>query len=142
MGYLMVAEPSAEYNTLASRSRWIDESPDDTLGEVQRKAAQFQRLVVSEDYRHRQRVADAWCSAFVQPKETGRDPALCITTDTLRGLEADPDALAPVQRREVECLARGYQFFHWHLAFPDLITTQAKRNLSSRSGIGGVLSAT
>ena len=27
-------------------------------------------------------------------------------------------------------------------AFPDLITTQAKRNLSSRSGIGGVVSAT
>lgn len=34
LGYLMVAEPSAEYDTLASRSRWIDESPDDTLGEV------------------------------------------------------------------------------------------------------------
>ena len=120
MGYLMVAEPSAEYNTLASRSRWIDESPDGTLGEVQRKAAQFRRLVVSEDYRHRQQVADAWCTAFVQPKEAGRDPALCITTDTLRGLEADFDALAPAQRREVERLAREYQFFHWHLAFPEV----------------------
>ena len=120
MGYLMVAEPSAEYDTLASRSRWIDESPDGTLGEVQRKAAQFRRLVVSEDYRHRQQVADAWCSAFVQPKEAGRDPSLCITTDTLRGLEADLDALALTQRREVECLAREYQFFHWHLAFPEV----------------------
>ena len=120
MGYLMVAEPSAEYGSLASRSRWIDESPDDTLGEVQRKAAQFRRLVVSEDYRHRQQVADAWCAAFVQPKQAGRDPALCITTDTVRGLEADPDALAPAQRREVERLAREYQLFHWHLAFPDV----------------------
>ena len=120
MGYLMVAEPSAEYGSLASRSRWIDESPDDTLGEVQRKAAQFRRLVVSEDYRHRQQVADAWCAAFVQPKQAGRDPALCITTDTVRGLEADPDALAPAQRREVERLAREYQLFYWHLAFPDV----------------------
>ena len=50
----------------------------------------------------------------------GRDPALCITTDTLRGLEADPEALAPAQRREVERLAREYQFFHWHLAFPEV----------------------
>ena len=41
MGYLMVAEPSAEYGSLASRSRWIDESPDDTLGEVRGKEAQF-----------------------------------------------------------------------------------------------------
>ena len=120
MGYLMVAEPSAEYDTLASRSRWIDESPDGTLGEVRGKEAQFRRLVVSGEYRHRQLVADAWCAAFVQPKGAGRDPALCITTDTLRGLEGDPEALALAQRREVERIAREYQFFHWHLAFPEV----------------------
>ena len=122
MGYLMVAEPAAEYDTLGSRIRSIDESPDDTLGEVQGKEAQFRRLVVSGEYRHRQLVADAWCAAFVQPKGVGagRDPALCITTDTLRGLETDPDALAPAQRREVERFAREYQFFHWHLAFPEV----------------------
>ena len=51
MGYLMVAETSAEYDTLGSRIRWIDESPDDTLGEVWGKEAQFRRLVVSEVYR-------------------------------------------------------------------------------------------
>ena len=120
MGYLMVAEPSAEYDTLGSRIRWIDESPDDTLGEVRGKEAQFRRLVVSGEYRHRQLVADAWCAAFVQPKGAGRDPALCITTDMMRGLEADQDALAAAQRREVERLAREYLFFHWHLAFPEV----------------------
>ena len=120
MGYLMVAEPRAEYGSLASRSRWIDKSPDDTLGEVHRKEAQFRRLVVSPAYRHRQQVADAWCATFVQPKQAGRDPALCITTDTLRGLEADPDALAPAQREEVEGFAHEFQFFHWHLAFPEV----------------------
>ena len=96
------------------------------LGDVRGKEAQFRRLVVSGEYRHRQSVADAWCAAFVQPKGVGAgtgpdpDPALCITTDTLRGLEADPDALAPAQRREVERFAREYQFFHWHLAFPEV----------------------
>ena len=122
MGYLMVAEPSAKYDTLGSRIRWIAESPDDTLGEVRGKEAQFRRLVVSGEYRHRQLVADAWCVAFVQPKGVGagRDPAVCITTDTLRGLEADPEALAPAQRREVERFAQEYQFFHWHLAFPEV----------------------
>ena len=54
---LMVAEPSAEYDTLGSRIRWIDESPDDTLGEVRGKEAQFRRLVVSGEYRRRQVVA-------------------------------------------------------------------------------------
>ena len=120
MGYLMVAEPRPEYGSLASRSRWIDQSPDDTLGEVHHKEAQFRRLVVSPAYRQRQQIADAWCTAFVQPKQAGRDPALCITTDTLRGLEADPDALAAAQREEIECFAREYQFFHWHLAFPEV----------------------
>ena len=123
MGYLMVAEPPAEYSTLASRSRWLDKSPDDTLGEVQRKETQFRRLVVSQEYRHRQQVADGWCAAFVQPKQAGQDPALWITTDTLRGLDADPEALAPAQRREVEHFAREYQFFHWHLAFPEVFET-------------------
>ena len=119
-GHLMVAEPRAEYGSLASRSRWLEESPDDTLDEVKRKEARFQGLVVSPPYRQGKRIADAWCAAFVQPRPTGRDPAECITTDTLRGLETDPEALAPTQRNEIERLARDYQFFHWHLAFPEV----------------------
>ena len=120
MGYLMVAEPRTEYASLASRSRWLEEIPDDTLDEVKRKEARFRGLVVSPPYRQGKRIADAWCAAFVQPRPAGRDPAECITTDTLRGLETDPEALAPAQRDDVERLAREYQFFHWHLAFPEV----------------------
>ena len=116
----MVAEPRAEYGSLASRSRWLEESPDDTLDEVKRKEERFRGLVVSPPYRQGKRIADAWCAAFVQPRPAGRDPAECITTDTLRGLETDPEALAPKQRDEVERLAHDYQFFHWNLAFPEV----------------------
>ena len=138
MGYLMVAEPSAEYYTLGARSRWIGESPDGTLGEVQGKEAEFRRLEGSGEYRQRWLVADAWCAAFVQAKgagtgpAAGRDPALCITTDTMWGLEADAATLAPAQRREVERLAGEYQFFHWHLAFPEVFEGGGERG-----GIGG-----
>ena len=133
MGYMMVAEPSAEYYTLGARSRWIGESPDGTLGEVRGKEAEFRRLEGSGEYRHRWLVADAWCAAFVQAKGAGvgagagRDPALCITTDTVRGLEADAEALAPGQRRDVERLAGEYQFFHWHLAFPEVFEGGGER---------------
>ena len=133
MRYLMVAEPSAEYDTLAARSRWIGESPDGTLGEVRGKEAEFRRLEGSGEYRRRWLVADAWCGAFVQGKgvgagpAAGRDPALCITTDTVWGLEADAEALAPAQRREVERLAGEYQFFHWHLAFPEVFEGGGER---------------
>ena len=135
---LMVAEPRPEYGGIASLSRDIDDSPDDTLDEVRRKEARFQRLIVSPGYRQKQRVADVWCAAFVWPKRAGDDPALCITTRTVRRLQADldfgagagldpgtdldsgADALSPAQRREVERLARRYRFFHWDLAFPEI----------------------
>ena len=77
MGYLMVAEPSAEYDTLASRIRWIDDSPDETLGEVRGKEARFQRLVVSGEYRHRQSSSSFDISVSIiwfRPQRTGAPP--------------------------------------------------------------------
>ncbi|MBI4529623.1 MAG: hypothetical protein HY695_37975, partial [Deltaproteobacteria bacterium] len=119
MMHMMVADPEADYNSLAARTRGIDEAPDDTLNDIQRKAEQFGRLVVSPDYQHAQQVADAWCAAFVWEKRVGA-AAEPVTTDTIRRLAADPKALSTAQRTEVERLASQYQFFHWHLAFPEV----------------------
>lgn len=119
MLHLMAAEPAAEYDSLAARTRGIDEAPDDTLDAIRRKAEQFNRLVVSPEYRHAQQIADAWCAAFVWPKRADA-PAAPLTTDTLRRLEADTNALTRNQRDEVEHRARQYEFFHWHLAFPEV----------------------
>jgi len=118
LGLPEVAEPQAEYNTLADRAKGLDQAPDDSLEAWQRKAEQFQRLVVSPEYRHQQQNADAWCAAFVWPKHT--DAPEPITTDTIRRLEEDVNALSPAQREELEQLASQYQFFHWHLAFPEV----------------------
>lgn len=41
MIHLMAAEPKAEYNSIAALRRGIDETPDDTIGEVRRKAERF-----------------------------------------------------------------------------------------------------
>ncbi len=119
--HLMVAEPDAEYNSIAARQRDIDEAPDDTLDAITRKAEQFHRLVVSPEYRHAQQVADTWCAAFVWHKQASAvmEP---VTTDTIRRLEGDSRALTPPQQTEVERLSRQYQFFHWHLAFPEVFS--------------------
>jgi len=119
MLHLMVAEPRVPYSTLADQSRGIDEVPDATLDEIKRKAEQFHRLVVSEEYRHAQRLADAWCAAFVWLKHTdiSAEPP---TSDTLHRLRVDGNALSEPQGREVERLASQYQFFHWQLAFPEV----------------------
>ncbi len=119
MLHLMVREPEVEYNTLAARTRIIDEAPDNTIDEIERKAEQFQELIVSPDYRHAQQVADTWCAVFVWRKQAN-PPIDPITTDTVRRLQADPIALTPAQHREVERLSNQYQFFHWHLAFPEV----------------------
>jgi type I restriction-modification system DNA methylase subunit len=120
MIHLMVAEPQAEYNTIANRTRVIDQAPDETIDQIRDKTAHFRRLVASPEYRHAQQVADAWCAAFVWPKKAGvlGEP---LTTDTLRRLEADPQALSRGQRAELERLARKYQFFHWEVAFPEIL---------------------
>lgn len=119
MLHLLVAEPAAKYDSLAASTRGIDEAPDDTLDAIRRKAEQFHRLVVSPEYRHAHQIADAWCSAFVWPKCAGA-PAEAPTTDTLIRAEADANALSGNQRVEVERLSHQYQFFHWHLAFPEV----------------------
>lgn len=120
MLHLMVAEPESEYNSIAVRTRIIDVAPDDTIDEVQRKAEQFRKLVISREYQHAQHVADAWCSAFVWKKQVDGSVEP-LSTDTIRRLEADPKALTLAQLNEVERLSNQYQFFHWHLAFPDVV---------------------
>ena len=113
----LVAESEEEYDSLTTRSRSIDHAPDGTLDDIRRKDAQFRHMQESEDYRHGQQVADAWCAAFVWPKRPGEADAL--TTDTLRRLRENSNALAPAQREETERIADAFQFFHWHLAFPE-----------------------
>jgi hypothetical protein len=119
MGHLMVAEAEAEYNSIEARARGIDEVPDATLEDVLKKADQFRRLVVSPEYQHAQVVADAWCAAFVWKKQP-RAHIEPITTDTIGRLRTDPKATTSDQRTEVERLSSQYQFFHWHLAFPEV----------------------
>jgi hypothetical protein len=119
LGLQRVEEPRAVYDSLASLSQSINQATDDTLEAIRRKAEQFQRLVVSPEYRHRQQLADAWCAAFVWTKQaTAR--AEPITTDTLHRLDTDSGALSSSQHIELERLASQYQFFHWHVAFPEV----------------------
>lgn len=113
-----VAELDEKYDSLASRGRRIDQAPDATLADIRSKDEQFRRMQQSGDYRYAQQVADAWCAAFVWPKRSIASDAL--TTETLRRLHENPDALAPEQREETERITGGYQFFHWYLEFPEV----------------------
>lgn len=118
MLHLMMHKPTQDEPSLAARIRSLDEVPDDTPEAIRCKAEQFGRIETSLDYCHAQEIADTWCAATVWPKHR-ENVVSTPTTETLRRLEVDRNALTTAQRNEVQRLARLHRFFHWHLAFPE-----------------------
>jgi hypothetical protein len=94
----------------------------------------YQRLVRSSDYEYGRLWADAWCAAFVWPKQPD-----CLTPllpgrlslphhrRDFREIERNPHYAPKWMRDEIQRLAGRYQFFHWHLAFPHIFTANAAR---------------
>jgi hypothetical protein len=74
--------------------------------------------VRSQPYRFNRLRADAWCAAFVWKKT--RDGLPAVTQEVLRDIERNPFRLDGFTQLEIEHLAKQYQFFHWHLAFPEV----------------------
>ncbi|HKO95307.1 MAG TPA: DNA methyltransferase, partial [Polyangiaceae bacterium] len=79
-----------------------------------------ERAQLPLDQAREQRVADAWCAAFVWPRH---EPVLCEAAPTNErwwALHASPDAPAELTLETVALLAREHRFFHWHLGFADV----------------------
>jgi len=94
---------------------------------AQRRYAEYE---LSPALRQARRLADAWCTAFVQPKVPN---APFITQSVLDGLDkgsqlftlnesnlGEPATLGGAVDDLVQQTARHYRFFHWHLEFPDV----------------------
>jgi hypothetical protein len=106
---------------LARRAAEITRAVPDSLEDLhihqQRLAAE---LAKSPDLQRAKLLADAWCSAFVQPK-SDETRAIAITQAVLEQLAEDGSTLDIAQTEErVERLARQYRFFHWHVEFPHI----------------------
>ena len=97
--------------------------PDDRPEHIRAKELAFRCHEQTEEYRQKKQLADAWCAAFVIKKhfrEPSRESSASgITQGHLNDLAAGrplPTDLAI----EAERLSGQYQFFHWHLAFPEV----------------------
>ncbi|MDR1280491.1 MAG: AAA family ATPase [Opitutaceae bacterium] len=109
---------------LAQAAVALDSLPTDS---VIAKDQAWKRLQEDAAYRHATLLNDAWCAAFVIPKQA-EDLALRIHTGTLRRLERNHDDIDPRLHSEIRKLAgsdqeksegeKSYRFFHWHLRFP------------------------
>jgi hypothetical protein len=97
----------------------VEQAPDTDAAALAEKERQWKALLASQAYEHEKLVADAWCAAFLWPKDKlGPVVEAAPTTATWRALrdkEAPPSpALVETTRR----IAEEYTLFHWELAFP------------------------
>jgi hypothetical protein len=95
--------------------------PTRSLANIREQARRYRQLEQSPGLRDRKRVAHAWCAAFVWRKHAMAPEA--ITTETLRRLD-DGYSLSPEVAEDLDRLTERYQFFHWHLEFPDVFHTE------------------
>ncbi|MBR7826623.1 N-6 DNA methylase [Actinospica sp. MGRD01-02] len=110
---------TAANTAIAASARRITHAPADTLRDVRRQAAAYRELRRSPAYLRDCHIADVWCSAFVWRKTT--DAPAPPTHDVFNALQKSPDIVTPdLVRDEVKRLHKQYQFFHWHLEFPEI----------------------
>lgn len=116
--FAATTEPWERLGNLAASMMSLDSAPDDSIEAIHNKERMYEAMVRSGNYLDGQFWADAWCAAFVWKKTP--EFSYPITEEVFRRIEHNPHACDAWMRIEIEHLARLYQFFHWHLAFPDV----------------------
>ncbi|MBE2202521.1 MAG: N-6 DNA methylase [Anaerolinea sp.] len=118
-------QPWQQLGNLAAAMRRLDGADDGTLAAVQAQEAAYAQLVQSSDYEHGKLWADAWAAAFLwekRPEHVG-GWAQPLTHEIFRKLGQNPYSEKGYWA-EIRRLAEQYQFFHWHLAFPQVFTPE------------------
>ena len=112
-------EPRNETGVLRDSMHAVELAPDTDAAALGQKQRKWKALLASGAYEHEKLVADAWCAAFLWPKnEPGPRVEAAPTTGpwlALRDRDIPPSpALVDITRR----IAEEYGLFHWELAFP------------------------
>jgi hypothetical protein len=118
MTFAAIAESAVPYGSLADTIANIDAIDDSAITGVHDKEECYAHLAESSEYRKARLAADAWCAAFVWKKT--KDAPGPVTHDVIGRLLTEPVKVSAATRVEIGRLAEQYNFFHWHLAFPDV----------------------
>ncbi|MDZ4168952.1 MAG: N-6 DNA methylase [Coriobacteriia bacterium] len=133
---LLAAEEPSDYGArLADDLARIDAMSDETPERLADKESAFSAFSRSALYSDSKLVADAYCAAFVWPAATGA-PAP-ITQGVLEGLRGGTNPLSADSSTTVAALADVYEWFHWHLQFPDVFLTSARYSSAFPDGWAG-----
>ncbi|USQ84712.1 N-6 DNA methylase [Streptomyces phaeoluteigriseus] len=121
----------------ASGLRSITLAQAEELADVRRQEEAYEEWAGSSTYQRARRVADAWCAAFVWLKTP--DAPRAVTHSVFKALE-DPSGggVAAETGAEIERLRDQYNFFHWHLEFPEVFSVpESGQGVSSATGWAG-----
>ena len=128
------AMPWDRLGNLAASMIQMEEMDDDTVEAIHRKEEEYNNLITSSNYENGKLLADAWCAAFVWKKNN--EFSYPITQEIFRQLEQSPYNIAGWMKDEIKRLARQYQFFHWHLAFPKVFRLPSKDETPENEQVG------
>ena len=117
----MPFEVQEETDGVRDAMRAVEEIPDTDADALAEKEREWEALLASRAYEREKLVADAWCAAFLWPKDgDGAVLEAAPTTDAWLGLRdreaRPPGVFLETTRRIVE----DYGLFHWELAFPEV----------------------
>lgn len=118
--FLTEAMPWERLGNLPAAMLLINRAPDTSIEDIHQKEQRWAELVHSTDYANARLLADSWCASYVWKKLPIGQWHYPITEAEFRKLERNPNIIHPAIREEIQHLAQQYNFFHWHLAFPDV----------------------
>lgn len=111
------------HEQLRKSSLNVEMIPDESLLDIRKKETTYEIIKSSEEYKIMKLLADTWCAAFVIRKKFKNpdDPksAMGITQRYLDEVALE-GMLSDVMIHGVFELTTQYNFFHWHLAFPEV----------------------
>jgi len=133
---LLAAEAPADYGSgLAEELARIDAMPDETPGQLGEKERLFREFLDSAERSAASLVADAYCAAFVWP--AAPDGPQPITQGILEGLREGAESLRAESEETVNQLAADYEWFHWHIQFPDVFCAGSDIGCAAPTGWEG-----
>lgn len=108
----------------------IDAFDDSTLDALQRKEDAYSQFIRSRGYLFGKLLYDTWCAAFVWEKRHSDELPFPITQEILDRIRSNPHNCPPWMQEEIIRLSDEYQFFHWHLEFPDVFRPKPRADIT------------
>jgi len=104
---------------LPPTAKSLDTLPENTLADVEAKREAWERAQLAYAQAPARLLADLFCAAFFAPKTTINWERVPTNEDLVRLRAGQPPRPGVVELTRQ--LAETFNFFHWHLAFPEVL---------------------